>query len=327
MQRTVFIVGAGASADFGFPLGRRFAEQISEIVRDEINSRCQGPLFDSVLRSGVAGNWETAARDLSGGLIAARSIDRFLDSRRDRNQVIEFGKRGIAEAIARSERSSPMGRLGEADWGQIHQALVNSNGTWLARLFALLQEGCPPDECERIFQSCTFITFNYDRTIERYLQLAFRHMLDRPVDVAEAHVAAIRLVHVYGSLGDLPLGDQRGIPFAPSPDRVEDFASSIRTFTEGVLDGTRAQIHELIANAELIAFLGFGFDPLNVRALFPEPLRPGQRVIGTNLQVDRRDFGSFVESAFGSRGMQGKFHETTCADLIPTLAFRAAVGL
>jgi len=325
MKRTVFIVGAGASTDFGLPLGSKLAEQISDIVRDEINSRCQGPLFDSVLRSGIPGEWGEAARDLSGGLVVARSIDRFLDSRRSDRLVIEFGKRGIAEAIARSERSSFIGNLPGEEWGQVHQALANSNGTWLAGLFGMLQEGCPPADCANVFGSCAFITFNYDRCIERYLQFAFRHTLNQSSDAADAHVDAIPIVHVYGSLGSLPSQGDEGIPFGPSPNRVDDAAASIRTFTEGALDGTLEEAHRLIAEAELLVFLGFGFDPLNVRALFPERLSKGLPITGTSMGLSPSALVAFRNVAFPDRSVQGMFADMDCKQFIRSEQFRRRI--
>jgi hypothetical protein len=168
----------------------------------------------------------------------------------------------------------------------LQSALVEANESWLARLFGLLNEGIPPAEAERVFESCSFVTFNYDRCIERYLQLAFQQSMNRTAEDAAALVNAIPIVHVYGSLGRF--ADHNGwggVAFGPPSFQIKKAAASIKTFTEIVPTETVDRIGELIEQAELIVFLGFAFDPLNVNVLFRNRNLIRKKISGTCIGV------------------------------------------
>jgi hypothetical protein len=64
-------------------------------------------------------------------------------------------------------------------------------------------------------------------------------------------------------------------------------SQNIQTFTEGAVAGTLNEARFHIQNAHQIIFLGFGFDPMNVQAIFGGPLHENQTVVGTSLGVGR----------------------------------------
>jgi hypothetical protein len=215
MKRVVFVVGAGASKDFGLPLGVELAASIRGSLHAELMmpSGQARLLIDTALLSGASGDYAEAARDLCGGLVAARSIDRLLDSRKDRPLVVSLGKLGVVSAIAQCEAASDIGQAADSrDWPTVHTAMVQSNESWLARLFSLLQEGVPPSKASSIFESLGFVTFNYDRSIQRYLHLAFQQVMTKSFNEAAELVDAIPVIHVYGSLGSLLSPLTQGVP-------------------------------------------------------------------------------------------------------------------
>lgn len=305
MTKNLIIVGAGASTDFGLPLGLGLAANIRARLELEFrNLEDPRPIFDTAMMSGLSGDYGAAMRDICGGLVAARSIDRLLDSRSDRPLVTLLGKCGIVTEIMQKEHQSQIGAAAGKKWEERQAALVHANDTWLAKLFGFLQEGVPPRDAEQIFSSVGFVTFNYDRCIEQYLRMAMLHIVNLPNIDAIQIVDQIPIIHVYGSVGKLPdASSSDGIPFGADYHYTKEASESIRTFTEGTDDGTLKQVHEIVSSAQNIYFMGFGFDPKNVDLLFPNPLNLGvylkghQRIMGTGLGFSGPERTHFKQAA------------------------------
>jgi len=75
----------------------------------------------------------------------------------------------------------------------------------------------------------------------------------------------------------------------------------------------------MVAAAEQVVFLGFGFDPTNVEVLYPDGGFSGQLVTGT-MNVPRQVDTAFNEKLFGNRPPLGTyaFQEVNCAEYIET---------
>ena len=321
MDKITFIVGAGASCDFGLPIGADLATQIGQTLTRELLNP-PGMIIPSAMRSGAPGDYGRAARDVAGGMVAARSIDRYLASRSGRPLVNLIGKRAIVDVLSRFERQSPMGhQVSTGEWHRKQDALSETKNSWIAKLFAGLQEGCHPDFCNNIFQNISFVTFNYDRCIERYLRLAFEHILFQDERRAAELVADIPIIHIYGSLGDLPPAS-RGVDFGASDNYLDDMAAGIRTFTEAqdqkILDAARAQI----GASNTLVFLGFGFDELNVRAVLEGACHHEQRMFATGLGLSQLDIEA-IRRRLPVKGAEHSFlAKITCDQLIETSEFQ-----
>jgi SIR2-like domain len=335
MKKTVFIVGAGASTEFGLPLGSKLADDIR--TRFEADLAGGGGGINSILLLDFEDEVRTAVEDLCGGLVLARSIDRLLDSRKDRPLVLEWGKRAIATLIGIAEGPeeegdkdtlfpeavSPFYVGGSPKWLGLQEVLVRSKDSWLARLFGLLCEGVSPSDSEKVFENCSFITFNYDRCIEQYLRMAFQQVMNRSASDAITLTDQIPIVHIYGSLGPLPDSEGNGISFAPLDHDIAESAGSIRTFTEGVQNQTRDTARNLIKQAEHVVFLGFAFDQLNIEALFDQPLTTDQLISGTGYGLNPSDFKRIETHVAPDRGnLKAQLGQWKCNTLIAKDRFR-----
>ena len=328
------MVGAGASSEFGLPLGSALAADIRNRLQSELSSDLgqERKLIDGALNLGLpAGSipvgqsldWREAARELAAGLISARSIDRLLDSRMNKPLVVALGKYAIAQVISEREARSWISVEAESSWNTLQIALTNANQSWLGSLFSLRQEGTRPADAGRIFSDTCFITFNYDRIIERYLKLAFQHVLSLPGATALALVDAIDIEHVYGSLGPVHAGPMNDAPFGLHPELVGNAVRSFRTFTEGVEEGILERIQAKISDADLIVFLGFSFDTLNLDALFGQKLDQRQMVVATT-------FGMGENEVTRARERMGASHKwlamsMPCMSLIGSDEFRSVL--
>jgi hypothetical protein len=105
-RRTLFIVGAGASAEVDFPVGLQLARAIAHKMdirfqhgTDFVGSGDEALYQDLVhMRREDASEWHGAAMRLQDGLPFAQSIDDFLDQHRNDRYVNTYGK---AESTSR----------------------------------------------------------------------------------------------------------------------------------------------------------------------------------------------------------------------------------
>ena len=205
-DRTVFILGAGSSCHYGYPTGEGLVDTIIEVA-SSLSTYCDNRIKSGQVVQIVPKYIEAKWRPQSGtrGAIAAweevRSecedlvrrikvvrpliIDYFLAW----NDLISgIGKLIIAAAILECESNSVRGY----DRGDY----VNKD--WYRFLVHRLVVGCK--KSSDIFEnSVTFVTFNYDMSLEYYLfqALSFNDIFN------EADVETFlreRIVHVYGSI-------------------------------------------------------------------------------------------------------------------------------
>lgn len=267
-NRTLIVVGAGASRDLGLPLGRDLQALIGELVtsRDSVSSYFwqgvrlavgnDGSRFDAA---------KAAALHYTPRMLSAASIDNFLDQHRNEVDVVTAFKCAIVYCIAEAERNS---RLSTIHFKNLPDYFSNNADYFMAHLLNMAIRNHQIDNFHRSLSNLSIITFNYDRCIERYLSLwlEFRFGSDC-IDLAK-HV---RMIHVYGDIGeynhsaDSPFVRNGGLPFQNPHFAVRDLVSGVRLFTEAEGEDTKRVIDDEVARASVIIFLGFGFEEQNMR--------------------------------------------------------------
>jgi hypothetical protein len=278
---TTFVVGAGASVDYGFPLGEQLTKQIAEalnfkggssnsqakeLIRNAIMVGCQRPDVQRDFRQ-LFGQ----ARALQAALTTASSIDAFLENHPDTPDFELLGKIAIAACLAVAEHGSDLRSRHPGE--TIDLARVENS--WLARLFkTVIAPGVPRASVERIFDHVSFIVFNYDRCIEHYFEhaIASHFMLDLPTaaTIVQKH---LRIVHPYGDLAALH-GDDASVIFGhefrpethAAGDTIYAMSRRLLTFTESK-KAQGAEAKDMIRKAQRLVFLGFGFGEQNVDLL------------------------------------------------------------
>ena len=100
-NKTLLVIGAGASLEAGLPLGIELSKQISAKLYFEFDSglRKGDHVFFEALRQNSNGNDELnerlqACRRIHTGIQLARSIDNYIDSHRNDFSVALCGKLG-----------------------------------------------------------------------------------------------------------------------------------------------------------------------------------------------------------------------------------------
>lgn len=281
-RKYVFIIGAGASIPFGFPSG----QGLYDLVRDNIvefskqyaRVTLKSARLDPIGVMDQARAFAKALKETNGV-----SVDKFININPKFDHI---GRLAIAAAILRCENQSIVpisSNLGEDNWyGYLYGKLIEGLDT----AQELLKFGD---------NNISFITFNYDRSLEHYLSenlfgLLASSTVSKP-DIVES-LKRLKIIHVYGQTGFLPYqvsgsGDNHLVlNYGNNKDSLIENANNILSLVE-VMYSSREnsnaiiEAKNLIREADRILFLGFGFDTLNLKIL-GFPLVYGQKeIMGT----------------------------------------------
>lgn len=276
--KTVFVVGAGASAEVGMPLGVDLTDQIASAL----NFRPGGhPPAKELARAAIAAAVMVPhaklhqdalfrrALQVSDGLATSPSIDVYIDNHAGDEACAFVGKVGIAACLVEAERKSS---LSEDAKGIVNVGALKN--TWFARLFNIMASGVRTTAIHEMFANVSFVSFNYDRCLEQYFRYAiasrFHIGVEKASEVVNQHC---QIVHPYGSLGPLT-GAKENIGFgAHLQPQYHDEADAVRRMADRLLTFTESQAaradeaRELIRKAQRAVFLGFAFHSQNVELL------------------------------------------------------------
>jgi len=304
-RNTVFVVGAGASKEFGLPAGNELAIRISEklnVLFNEFGTNIisgDKELFYGVTRSHgqELSQYQKAAWLIRDGIILAHSIDDFLDVHQLNQRVVEYGKAAIAKCILEAERNSKLffDRSAHEQPGPPTINFRNCADTWLVGLMRLLVRGTPHAQRAQIFDRCTFVVFNYDRCIEHFFSEALHRSYDINSHEAADIVARAKIYHPYGLAGDLgdALTTRATVPFGANQVNWYDLGKTmLKTYTESV---DSVQIKNAVQQAETIMFLGFAYHDQNMRLLANDKSLNKKTFIGTAFKMSDSDI-SVVKS-------------------------------
>jgi hypothetical protein len=283
-QRTVLVLGAGASRPYGFPLGLDLVEKIDGGLRDQLYTQ-------------LAQQFDTGhIHDFGNNLRAARpySIDAFLETRRE---FLDIGKVAIAHVLMRAETDSLIDRAQPAvDWYR-----------YILQSFLLRTD---PAFFQAQARQLQIITFNFDRSFERTVFNRLRAQLKVSDADARQLTTEIRVHHINGHLGeprwlypDSPTATEYGATDVLKG--VSIAAKTIRIVHEGpesesVIEDAQAAL----TKAKFVYFIGFGYDNRNLKSLgTPSTIRDSvnrataYEMTELELQPARRHFGSAPDSS------------------------------
>lgn len=293
-KRTVFILGAGASCPYGFPTARRLRKEILSTFEDRYMQFLGG-----------AGEEVGALRKANGYpdlRIAKQFLERFelsgvesIDLFLSRNPAFEtIGKMAICLSILHAERES-----------KFREEVEKPEHDWYFYLYSrLTQEATRPDDYHRFGDNLiSFITFNYDRSLEYYLFNCLLYSfegMDRQRTDEELQRRPI--IHVYGR-PTLPKSAESGKEqtLAYGKEMRGSLASidllsvigSIHVVHEERTNPELEKARTAISEAERIFFLGFGYAKENLEVLgFPDVVKRNHRIFGTAMgatEKERRD--------------------------------------
>lgn len=289
MKEITFVVGAGASSEYGLPVGDTLKKNIVDALRQRAPG---GNVVDQDLYYAMSslarldskspGNMQPyidATDHINHSLVLSPSIDNFINSHQGDRRVEIVGKLGIAKCILDAERNSSLRVIRDANidpYTPRKKPRLDFNAfsnTWMVSFFMLINQDCPFPQLKEKLSKISLIIFNYDRCVEQFLFEAIKSFYRVDDDEAADAMRHLEIYHPYGLLGPLPWQGGTHIPFGADSNSSElvQAANNIKTFSESSApaDNETSSIRELISSSRSLVFLGFGFIPLNMKLLQP----------------------------------------------------------
>jgi hypothetical protein len=198
--KTVFVLGAGASQPYGLPLGG----ELYNLVLSEFK---QGGPNRAHLTNTTPHN-ETDIDDFIAALrhSGLYSVDAFLERR---PEFMDIGKSATAVLLVQKENR-------EALWG--------GADNWLQYLYNRMI-GSSLDEFTR--NQVSFVTFNYDRTVEMFLATSLANAFGKSIEEVAPVLNEIPIIHLHGRLGYLPWQNaEEGRPYNGNIDKGNGYMST-----------------------------------------------------------------------------------------------------
>lgn len=247
---TVFVLGAGAHCSYGLPSGEQLKQEAVAVVRESLR---MGDYRSFLLMATLgAARVEEVQPNRCEAFAAAMakagqaSIDAFLEANRHQLGFPAIGKGAIAQILLRYEQVD----------------IPQSDDDWLNYLFRIMLDGVKSSKEFTEKNRVSFITFNYDRLLERWLLQRIKYSFGIEDTNALEVLQSIPIHHVYGTLGQFPT------PTPVHPHAWILASKGIRTIfdtehDQSVLDAAKAKLD----SARVVCLLGFGFHRENIELL------------------------------------------------------------
>jgi hypothetical protein len=293
---TVLVLGAGASAPYGFPTGAALKDKVLEVL--------DRPPFSLLPPGRSKDELSEFARVLRES--GAESVDWPLERR---PEFLEYGKDAMALKILECEKDGAFA------------SSVKNEDHWCQYLWTTMETRRGLLSANKL----STVTFNYDRSFERFLVYRLMNLYKLSEKDAVAESSQIEVVHVHGSVGDREFVD---VPYNLLQIRQDDVRMA-RERIKVVSDGNAAnptaeyrRARELIDRAEAVGFLGFGFHKNNVERLALPGLamrQPERRWFATHKGLHPMEFQRLTSkftAAMTYQGNQGNVVAGTCTHLL-----------
>lgn len=287
-EHTVFVLGAGASMPYGFPSGLQLR---SEIITGFIEKIQRMKEFENTRNNlDLIPKMVSFINTFNKSSIV--SIDLFL-SRNPEFEVI--GKMAIAISILVHEREN-----------YFNENSINSiGGDWYSFIFNKLTEGLyNKDDGNKINDNnVSFITFNYDRSFEYYMNESLYNSFSmfREENSIKQFNFKLPIHHVYGSLGSIDTIAYGLNKLDVQNHLIKDYIKDLKTiYQERKI--VSHDILSLIHKAERVFFLGFSFLPENLEILQTHTWPTSIKLYGTTKNINNNEF-SFILKKFPNKGI------------------------
>lgn len=299
-KRTLFIVGAGASAEYKLPVGNELASRISKRLDVNYDRYGREPntgdldLWHQIhhAHQTEVNEYQQAAWLVRDGVDLSNSIDDFLDVHAQNTKAVEVGKAAIVRSILDAERHSRLFFKRDNIYAKFKFGSIAD--TWLVKLMRTLGRGVPPERAKSIFNNVAFIVFNYDRCIEHFFFTALKQFYNLKDAEASELMETLKIYHPYGKVAPLEYEDRKGIPYGGGPDELRapyvTLSSGIRTYTERIEESEKLfAMREEMDKAQKIIYLGFAFHEQNLKLLKPLDALGRKQIYGTAFGMSPND--------------------------------------
>ena len=297
-KRTVFVLGAGASCPYGYPT----AAQLRELIcfeggfRDKYFTYLTNSQVSQSIRDKKVSDVKHFIKIFKDSNI--KSIDVFMANN---PKLAPTGKYVIAYEIFRAEINSYFGEEAKRRQELLTEVKKNPDrkrelwgtpgfygGDWYFYLYNKAVDGLVGKDALPDFSNgnISFITFNYDRSLEQFLYESLRNSFSEvSEEVIIKALQWLKILHVYGQIAPLKWQNpQKYFKYKPqvNEDLLQSASENLRTIYEEKENPELTEAKRLLQKADQIFFLGFGYNKENMEVLgLPELIQPECIVYGT----------------------------------------------
>jgi len=305
-KRTVFVLGAGASCPYGYPSGACLREIIcfDGGFRDSYFSYLQDRRLNLNDKDKKVRDIQHFIKIFKNAHI--KSIDVFMANN---PKLASTGKYILSFEIFRAELNSRFGEEAKREQERLDDLRKTPDhkrylwgtagfqgGDWYFYLYNRFLDGLIGIDALPDFSdgNITFITFNYDRSLEQFLYNSLRCLYSEvPEDMIIQTLKKLKIIHVYGKIAPLKWENQTDfVDYKQQIDEplLERTAKNIETIYEVKENPELIEANNLLKQAEVIFFLGFGYAPENMKILgLPESISPKCQVYGTAFNMIKEE--------------------------------------
>jgi len=289
-DKTVFILGAGASKPYGFPTALEIRKDIIYKFIDQYREKVAEHNHTTIEKVGLS--LGTAEMINVFKFSSTKSIDLFLSRNK---KYYGLGKEIIAFLIAGYEIKS-----------KFREDIDNPSQDWYIRMFDILtKEIYDPEKLVSLINlnKVSFITFNYDRSLEHFIYRSLFNAFATKRNEIKQIMPIFKFIHLYGKIAPLPWeGYDFGFQYGEKNylKYLDQFIDNIKIIFEDRKDGMDDAKNEILA-AKNIFFLGFGYAEENLNALeFSSLLNNDKKIYGTGLGLTENERNKIVLKLAGN---------------------------
>ncbi len=291
---TAFVLGAGSMADYGFPIGWELVRDVIEGFAPNVELR-QLLLKHSDFKEDELNSFVGA---LHGS--AQNSVDAFLE---ERKEFLEIGIATMSMVLIRRENKAVLYKQRDPYQNWLRNLLMHLRGTAFEEFSSNM---------------VSFITFNYDRSLEYFLCRSVAETFGKAEEESGKIISKIPIIHLHGQLGYLPWQGQKDIrPYDTTVDRSALLAcvSDVKVVNRNtnINSAEFEAAKKLLAEAVRIYFMGVGFNNENLSRLGVMDFPANKAVSATGVGLTSREHGDL------NARLGGKVHiaqNSNCIDLL-----------
>lgn len=280
---TVFLTGAGASNEYGFPTGHELIELMLEELPNQIANLAKVKVYGFDWNERDPHHFYHKLRESR-----PRSIDTFIELNNHFRAIAQFS---IARVLLDRENC---------------ELLIDKTDTYLQAIWYELIDGVKSID-DFLKNRISFVTFNYDRSLEFFFRTrinAYFHY-SPPEKVVEA-LRSIRILHIFGFLD--PIFDVR--PYG----KKESFIATCRDYFKISKDITLLHeasenfndANELFQVASQIIIMGFGYEQTTFEKLRLNNLPTDKKIVSSDYGL-RNYIGNKIKTYFKNNEIDFRF--------------------
>jgi hypothetical protein len=288
-EETVFILGAGASMPYGYPSGEGLSNHICSFENK----------FDFILNNFDQEDKKNELKQKMTELVKklknapTTSIDLFLARNRGEG-FLDFGKMAILFSIFHFEIHGKNFR---------DLAKEGKNQDWFSYLYKKMTNDlkAPDDRLKFKQNKVSFITFNYDRSLEHFFYESLKNSFTYTNKELLTEVKSIPIFHVYGKISDLDWERDSGegikylyhsnkkVQHLFTINKLDELRGNIKLMYQNNVKTDYSKLVEKIKTAKKIFFLGFGYSEENMEVLeIGDSLSYEQDIYGTAYELSEK---------------------------------------